>query len=451
MTSAQLQGRLLLLALQIALAAGLASAQSSEQSSGQPPGGITLGEAREAALRRSRTVAQAEAALRARGYDQTVALSSFFPSLSARADLSGAVADDGSVGLSPAFTFSAKQTLFSGLSRVTALRSASASTALAAEALRAARLQVIEETDTRFLDALKAARNYQTAQKNLEAAQKSLDIAAAKKEVGAIAESDFLAVQSSWASSQTALVQTRYAAEASARKLAAYTGSAAPPLPLDDSSIDALAATVKEKAEADPDAFSGKLYAASRDANPDIRQAELQASIAQLSVSSSQADFFPTLSVSANFVGSSPDTSSAYGYSKSFGVSASIPLLPLVDRVAKTKADQARSDSAQLFLAAAEDDLRLTLYTTTLSALSASGQIASAEAALAYAEQNYKLALERFRLSSGTSSSLATAEATLVSARAQAVTSRFDLYAALTALVRLSGAETEEEFRDALR
>jgi len=412
---------------------------------------LTLGKAREAAIAASQDVAQAEIKLRSLGYGKDEALAAFLPSVSASAGISGSVADDGSVSTAPSVGVSASQTLFSGLSRLASWRSATAAAEKGVQALRAARLAVIEEADARFLDALETARNAETAKANLEAAERSLELARAKREVGALAEGDYLEAQSSWAAKRTAEVQARYAAAASARKLAAYTGSSAAPAPLDDGEILALASFVRDKAEADLDAFAARLYAASRAENPAVRQQELAARIAALSVDSARASFFPTISASASIKGGAPDLSSDLVYTKSFGLTASIPLFPLSDRFASVKSAQADTAAAGAALKAAEEDLLLSIYTTTLSALSAAGQIESADATLAFAEQNHRLALERFRLSAGTLSSLADAEASLAGARAQATASRFDLYAALTALVRLSGAETEAEFRDALR
>jgi len=410
---------------------------------------VTLAEARKLAVEKSQTVAQAQLAVKSAKYGEISAQAEFLPSISGSGGLSASSADWAALTTTPSIGLSASQTLFSGGTRINALKSAQFTTTQNIEALRAARLSVIAETDTRFLDALKTKRTYETSLKDLEAAEMKLEIAKAKKEAGTFAETDFLSTQSSWATKKTASVQAKWAAAASERKLDSYLGKTVESIPLDDAEYGTLAKTVKEKAEADLDAFVKALYDKGRAADPGLRKKEAAVAIAELGVKTKTAAFFPTVSFSAS-VKSSKNASSDLRTDSSLGISASIPLFPISSRSSAVDIAKLSTETAVSLVASAEEDLRLSFYTTTLGILSAAGQIESADAALAYAEQNHKLALEKFRLGSGTISDLTDAEATLATARAQTINARFSLYAAVTDLGRLLGEEKEKGLVDAL-
>lgn len=410
---------------------------------------MTLAEARKAALEKSGAVAQAANAVGSARYGEISAKADFLPSVSASGSLTASSSDWASISATPTAGLSASQTLFSGGTRINALKSAELETKKTEEALRAARLGVIAETDARFLDALKTKRTYETALKDLEAAEKKLEIAQAKKTAGTLSETDFRSAQSSWAAKNTAAIQAKWAAAASSRKLGSYVGAAIEPAALDDASYGALAKKVKEKAEADLDAFVAGLFAKGRAADPGLRQKAAAVAVAELAAKTKTAAFFPTVSASAS-VRASLNSSSELKTDPSLSLSASIPLFPISGRSAAVEIAKLSARTASSAAAGAEDELFLEFYTATLGILSAAGQIESADAALQYAELSYALALEKFRLGSGTASDLTDAEAALGTARAQTISARFALYAAVTELGRLLGEEEEKGLADAL-
>lgn len=410
---------------------------------------VDLAAARETALRKSEPVRQAKLAADSAALSERSALADLFPSLSAGGGVSASSKDWSAVEYVPSASLTANWTLFSGGTGRNALRSAALETAQAAEALRAARLAVVAETDARYLDALKTARTYETALKDLQAADRKLEIAAAKKEAGTLSEPDYLQTLASRATKRTAAVQAKWAAEASARKLSAYLGTAAEASPLDDAYYGDLARRVGERARNDPEALAKAFYALGRAADPDLRSKEAAVAVAGLAVANRKAAFLPTVSLSASVKASSTEAAGV-AVDPSFGLSASLPLLPVSGKAAAVGAAENDEAGARSRLAEAEEELLLSFYSATFAILSAEGSIESADAALEYAERNHGLALEKFRLGSGTLSDLADAEATLSTARAQTVGSRFDLYAAVTELGRLLGTEDERGLEDAL-
>ncbi len=410
---------------------------------------MTLEEARKAALERSRAVARAEIAVRQAQLDEQAAAWNLGPSLSASASWSASVKDGAPALGDPSLGLSASQTLFSGGSVTAALKIARLQTAEAEDSLRAARIAVLKEIDARFLDVLEKKRTYGAAAVAREAAEKQLDIARAKKEAGKLAEADYLQSQSTWATKRTSETQARWAVETSMKSLASYLGRAAEPAELDEAVYSSLASSVVAAAGKDLDSFAAALYAKGRRADPDLAKLDAAEASAALSTKTKAAAFFPTVSVSASLAAAADDGSVSSG-TPSLKLSASIPIFPIGGRTAAYDSAKLAERSARSETEDAEEALKLSCYSTTLEVLSASDQIQAAAAALAYAQANYDLAVEKFRLGTGTSSAVVDAEATLATARSGDISARFDLYAAIASLARLIGAEDERGLADAL-
>lgn len=401
---------------------------------------IDLGAAREAALAASETMAQAQLAIRSSLLGEKSAKIDFLPSASANAGLSAPIGGSEDFYATPSVGVSASATLYSGGARNAALKSAIVTTTKAEAALAAARLSVIAEADTRYLDTLETEQSYAAALADLEAADKRLELALGKKAAGALAEDEFLSTQSTWASKKTAAVQAKYAAAASRKKLAALLKTTAAPEPLDDASFRPLIAAIQSRSEADLDSLIRKLYLAARSANPDLRQTELSAELAELSIGAKKAAYFPSVSASFSYRASKADGED-FADASSASLTASIPIFPIIDTATAVSAAKVAAESSRSALTAAEEELELSISSTTLSLLSAAGRIESADSAVAYAEQNHRMVLEKVRLSMLAVGDLADAEATATTARKEAISARFDLYGSAMELARLLGQE----------
>lgn len=411
---------------------------------------MNLDQARKIALERNRSVVRAELALRSAEIAEKSAAAGLLPSISAGASWSAAFNDGEFNAGDPSLSLSASQSLYSGGKKTAAVQSARLATSQAKEDLRAARIAVVAETDARFLAALEKKLSHEAAVKATEAAALQLEIARAKREAGTVSDAELLQAQSSWATKRTAETQAKWAAETAGRSLASYLGTKAEPSGVDESRYEALARTVRERAGTDLEALAAALYERGREADPALRKKETSAAAAKIAVSLKQAEFFPTLSLSASLKGSA-NAETGTSVVPSFSLSASIPIFPISDRAGAVDAAKNELRSAATQIDDAEESLLLSFYSTTLGVLSAAGQIESADAAIAFAEANHSLALEKYRLGAGTSSAVADAESTLATARSQAISARFALYAAVAGLSRLLGAEDERGLADALR
>ncbi len=409
---------------------------------------LKIGEARLAALAASETVKQAEIAVRSGKLGEKAAAAGFLPSLSATAGVAGS-ATDAAIATTSRAGLSAKATLFSGGAKVAALKSAGKESLLAEARLRSARLATLAELDARFLGALETASAYEADRKGLAAAELRLDLAEAKRQAGALSETEYLSTLSARASAKTKATQAKFAADAARRTLASYLGKSVEPVASEDAVYERIVAALRPAAERDLDALSDSLYARAEDRNPDLAQRRLAVDIAGLATTTARADFFPSVTASASYSASIADGTAAAA-DPTFDLTAVIPLFPISDRGAAVGIAENGAAASRSALAQEAEELRLSIYTKILGVLSAADQIESAGAAVSYAERNYLLALEKFKLSALSASELSDAEAMLSTARLQAITSRFDLYAASGELARLLGLEDESALADAL-
>jgi outer membrane protein TolC len=107
-------------------------------------------------------------------------------------------------------------------------------------------------------------------------------------------------------------------------------------------------------------------------------------------------------------------------------------------------------DSADVALAQAnlsgnqaETDLELGVVQGLYAWISSAGSIGSAALAAEYAQSNYDNVLERFKLSSATTSDLSTAQALVSADKTALINARFGFLAGLSTLRGLAGLEDE--------
>jgi outer membrane protein TolC len=270
-----------------------AAAMASLAAAGAAATPLSLREARSAALERSAAVAQAALAVRSANLSERTAKADFLPSVSAGASYAGASQDWSDPEATPSANLTANLALFSGGAVVAAVKTAGLRTVQAGEDLRAARLATIAELDARYLNALKTKRAYDAALKDLEASRRRLEIAEAKRAAGALAETDYLETQASWATKRTASTAAKWAAEAASRSLDSYLGARIEPEEIDEAEFAPLAAAIRSKAEADLDAFVDALYQRGRAADPTLRRQAAGEAIAALAVSALISSLLP--------------------------------------------------------------------------------------------------------------------------------------------------------------
>lgn len=175
-----------------------------------------------------------------------------------------------------------------------------------------------------------------------------------------------------------------------------------------------------------------------RTTRPDLLSAVIQVAQAETAVRLAQAEYFPTISASAGYNWSDdvfPPVNTGYNV----GVSLSVPLIneptlsSAVGRAeAQLEASKATRHSTELRVV---QEATEALYTLR----EAIGRAESSQEALKFAEENYRLATERYKVGVGSPVEVSQAQQQLILARTQELQSRFDVQTAIGTLLTNTG------------
>jgi Outer membrane protein len=426
-----------------AIAAPLAQAESAASEA------LSLSKARELALSRSASLRKAELAVEQAALSKQAQDYAGLPSLSASASASatGSAALEGSVGAS--LKASASATVFDGGKNAALAKKYDYATEAARQSLRASRVSVIDSADSAFFAVLEAQASVDAAASDLDAAKLRLKIAQAKTDAGAISKADLLQTESETSSYETSLVKARKTLASAKAKLASLTGlpAGAALEQIDFASYDGLLAKLGALDEAKLDKLVGDIVAMARANSPSLAGYALSTKQADMSLAAAKSSYLPTVSA-----GLSPGVS--YG-SGELSASASLSLsasMSLDFWTLKNSVDQASAavKSAQL---SSEDegvsidlDASQAVYEWVASALA----IPSSAKALEYAQSNYENVLEKYKLSSATSSDLSTAEALVSADKTALISARYAFLSDLSSLRGLVGLEDEAKILEAI-
>lgn len=315
--------------------------------------------------------------------------------------------------------------------------------ALAAFADRAQ--AVVLEAALAYFDTLAAGESLLAAEANVAFARTSLEAATARERAGVGIRSDRLQADAALADAELRLARAR-GTEATQRGRLASAIGLPPDTPLllaqppgQGGRFAALGAAPR----ADLAGTARALVDEAERARPDLRLARAALGSAEAGVRAAEAARRPsiTLGVTPSLAGgtSGPDTAVATA-----GVTLSVPLFDSGGRTAAVEAarrdaDRARADAELSRLQAAQD-----VWARLQSVEVAQASLASAERLLASASEAADLARGRYRAGLAGITELLNAQATLASAREQAVAARYGLRTAGLQLARAVGLLNEE-------
>lgn len=322
------------------------------------------------------------------------------------------------------------QTLFD-LSSIERFRAAGAGKELAARQEEAAREQVAAAASLAYVEALRARRAVAAAQADDELAKRLLNQTQDQEKAGTATGVDVVRAQTREAAAGVGLLQAQVSERDAAIRLARVAGW---PLGEELSYAEELssAAVAAEPLE--------RALAEAQVARPELAAAREQARRSGYLVTAAQAERAPSLIGMADvgLSGNLPDSGART--TGSIGAGLSVPLFAggaIRGRVAAAKAEKSRAD-ARLADAAVqvEEDVRLAYEHLSQAAR----QVSAAELTRALAEQELKMAEDRYEAGTGDNVAVVTAQAELAHARSDFVASlageydaRIDLAAALGA------------------
>jgi outer membrane protein len=437
MKSPTLRAALVLAA--IALTTAFAGAQDA----------LGLRKARELALAKSATLRGAELAVdsaslaaRAQGF---AALPSLSASVGGAFDFGNATASQSrtNASTSASLQVSASQLVFDGGRVADLVKKYGLATEVAREALRSSRISLLGQTDAAFFALLEAQASVEAATSDLDAARQRRAIAQAKIDAGILSKSDFLQTEADTAGYETALTLARKTLSSARSRLASLTGLA-PGTSLeqvDFAVYDGLIGRLGALDEASIDALAGAVTALAKDNSPTLRTYALSNGEAGLAIDMAKKALLPSLAAgfSQNLAYAASPGLTTVG-SVSITASMSLDLW-----VAKNAIDSASLAEAQARLSGdqGQTDLELGLVQALYEWLASAASIGSSAKALEYAQGNYENALEKFKLSSATTSDLSTAEALVSADKTALIAARYGFLTNLSTLRGLAGLEDE--------
>jgi outer membrane protein len=421
---------------------------------------LTLQRARALTLSRSATLRSALFAVDAASLAAQAQGYAALPSLAVSAGVAygyppTAASDQTGNSLDASAAISATMTVFDGGKTSALVEEYGVATEAARESLRSARVSLIGQADAAFFAVLEAQASVDAAASDLKAAESRQAVARAKIEAGSLSESAYLQSEADTAGYVTTLVLARKTLSSAKARMASLTGLPATTdlAQIDFSSYAGLLAKLSALDEAGIDALANEVLALAKANSPALAGYSLSSRQAQLAEAVARKSYMPT--VAAGFSqgfsqGLGHGSASSPSFPGSVSLTASMSLDPWS---AKNAVDSASVASARAILGASqgETDLELSLVQALYEWISSAGSIGSAAKALEYARSNYESVLERFELSSATTSDLSTAEALVSADETALIAARYGFLSNLSILGGLAGLEDAAELAALVR
>ena len=409
-------------------------------------GSISLEQARTRALARSAGLEQAANSLAMAANREGIALSSFFPQLSAGVSLNTSAEDLLAGAAEPRLSLTASQTIVSSGSRWFALKGASLATKEAATRLAATRLEVLAALEKAWFAVLNAQDSLAVAELKRETAQKSLELAEKKEAMGLAPRSTLLQARSKAASAQSDELEARFALESARKSLEALVGMQPENLIHEEEADSTLGAAIGREQDALED-LARRLLSVATGRSPDIIAATLALEEAGYVI---QEDLLSWLPLQASLSFSLANDAKSLAERASLSVSASLPIFPVNSRLKAHENTRLSRDNAALALGEALAGLEKSIWAALANIVSLEARRASTADALAWAEENRALSFERWSMGMDNWQTLSEADQTLSAAQNDELALRRERQTAMSSLRALVGFETTQELTDAL-
>ncbi len=405
----------------------------------QTPPSMTLDEVVAAALHASPAMVSSQGAVNNAAAGEKAAIGAYLPSLSVTTGaglasterlnpetstvVSGS-ADSYTAGLSAGLT------VYDGGQRKAELRKAQAESDAADAGLTAQRWTTVLDAQSAFYDVLRAGDLVKASRDQVKQAEDAQSAAAERLRVGSATKSDVLRAEVSLAQAQQSLAQAegqQTTAEYALGRLVAASGP-----------VTAEAATSLEvKPLALTPAQLDSLVIARA---PAVQAAEAQARAGDATVRAAKASYLPQVKVSAGYDWLNQDpvlTGGNTSWALRLGVS--IPVFDNFQRQAQVTQATSAADAAQAQLADAHRAATAELAKDLATLNTAAQQITLGEKAVAAAQEDLRVQVERYGMGSGTMLDRLTSQTALSQAETQLVGARYDYQIARAQVEALAG------------
>jgi outer membrane protein len=408
---------------------------------------LTLDQARQIALERNISVAQAAYNVDAAQSGVLAAYGSYLPSLSGSAGWSRSQNDRpgsepvyvngipvvaGSSGRSVANQYSAglsaSYTIFNGFSREGQFTRAS-STAVAAEQTSArTRQSVVFQVESSYLNVLRNEQLVKVDEENLKRDRQQLDRITESNRVGALSIADVYRQQSQVAADELVLITAQNDYDKSKTDLLDLVGLN---VNEDYTIADATISTQITKEEMDTTFAKYQNFAdLSRraiSARPDYLSANEQLTASDAGVRVARSNYFPSIAAFAGYGIASPQFETVTQYRNlNWGVQLRWDLFDGFQTNQALQSAIAAQRSAQISLVQTERNVNVDIKKALLDLEAARKQYEVSQKGLVSANEDRKIAEERYNLGAGTLLDLLTANASYVNAQANQVNASYN-------------------------
>lgn len=427
-------------------AAGLLILAGTKPAPGQevaaPPDSVrrvTLDEATEIAVRRSPSMAQAEANLASARAGVTGAFGSFLPSVNVgygyttastgRLDPTG----QSITRTSYSTQLSGNLTLFDGMRRFHDLESSRKTAAAQRETYRQQRFQTVLQVKTAFYNAVAARRRVDVERARVERLRNQLDFVRQQIQLGQATRSDSLRTRVDLNNAQVALLNAGQNARSARYSLAETMGLEEPVAP-------------SEAATLEPDSLRwslDELVRVARERSPSVQSARLELQAAEAEVSSARSAYWPSFSLSGGLDWAS-EAFPPENRSWSLRVSGSVPLFNGLQRETSVDRAQAQVEVSRAQRQAAQLAVRTDVNDAYSQIQTAVAQLELARESVELAREDLRVTRQRYRLGVATIVDLQQAEIGLQQARVDVIRRQFDYQVGLAQLESVIGTDLED-------
>ncbi len=414
---------------------------ASGEAQARPEPSVTMAEAVERALQVSPLMVQRQGAVQTAESAERVALGDFIPSLS--------MSTGGSYSSSTRFNpttnttvsgsaesynarLSSSVELFSGGRRFAQMRQTRAQTETAEAAVVEQRFNVALLAKQSFFNVLRQDDLVRVAEERIARAERGLDAAVRRLQVGSATLSDSLRARFELTQARQQLLQAQNNRRAAAYTLGALIGFEGPVGARLEAPLAPRPLTVSDE----------ELFAIVLEQSPAVRTALAAVRSTEASLSSSRAQYFPTISVSGNYTWNNQQFQLSQGTTSwSTGISLSYPIF---NGFSREDANERASVNVRVSRAQLEDEqrqVRVQLDAALNDLRLAEQQIELAEEALRVAQEDLRVLESRYSLGAATILDQITSQIAVTQAEIDMIAARYDYQIARAQLESLAGRE----------
>ncbi|MDR0322824.1 MAG: TolC family protein [Treponema sp.] len=412
---------------------------------------LALEQARLLALANSRSLAKYEMSIRSSILDERNQLYNLLPSVSAGYNASMDYMRDLEF-VNPVDTFntgvnlSITQIIFQGGKGFIQKAISSIATESVRKSALAEYFNVLDSVDNAYYAVLEAAATLEAEEASLEAAALSLAIAEVRSVNGIINRGDFLKALADKETRENSRNQARRNLALNITKLRNLTGHSnnVEFVQIDFSAYEEVLSFLAGISDEDADALYARFWNVLAASNPSLAIAALNSERAEMNLSSTWRDFYPTISATVFSGGLSYSTEKGFGTSGRGGVSitGSIPLdfWVISNRIEKS---QLASESAALDYINSRVSLEAELLSVLMNIFAQAGSVLSSRRSLEYTERHFEFVMERYRLGQSSVSDVSEATSLYINSRNSHTKSRYNFLQGLSKLRSLCALDDE--------